>query len=194
VLKTPHGKIAHTTYLPVAEKLMKDWEELGYETYNQAWSLLGYHFTMVEYFSQIPNEKLIVILNDMHWENDWTFKGCPIAHPEVIMEWITYFGKADTQVDIVREWLGNQTNMQLTASTCIRNAFGSYNVAYHMAVVVELIPEEEHEENMRDFYDFYSIFDPSYGWDFFWAIFECFRLYYGIHFKEDGNHLPKIVD
>ena len=56
VLKTPNGVVAHTRYLPVAEQLMTDWKEQGYDSYCSPSSLLSYHFTMMEYFASMPKE------------------------------------------------------------------------------------------------------------------------------------------
>jgi len=80
--------------------------------------------------------------------------------------------------------------MQLVTATCVYNAFMDFNVSYYMAVVVEAVPEEGQEDAIREFYDFYSHYDYEYDYDTFLAIFDRFRLYYGVHFKEDGPHLP----
>ena len=109
----------------------------------------------------------------------------------MMMKWMAYMGVMGKKADLIREWLGNQTIMQLSASTCVYNAFMDFNVAYFMAIVVEDIREEEHEEAINDFCDFYNMFSPQYAPDEFWAIFERFRLYYGIHFQENGPHLPE---
>lgn len=192
VLKTPGGKVAYTLYLPIAERLLQDWKEQGYESYTSPSSILSYHFTMVEYFSSFSKENLLNMLNSMNWEKNWTFQMCPSPNPNIWMKWVFFFGQKETKVELVRKWLQNQTIMQLAASTCVYNAFMSYNVAYYFAVVVEVVPVSTHEEVIREFYEFYSMFDSMYNYDEFLEIFECFKLYYGIHYKEEGKHLPQI--
>ena len=190
VLKTPGGKIADTLYLPLAERLMQDWKELGYESFYEAGSILSYHFTMVENFAPLGRDAVLAMLNSMNWENEWTFQGCPSPNPHVYMKWMTYFGGGNKDV-LVRQWLENQTVMQLVASTCVYNAFMSYNVAFFMAVVVEELPKTKQKKAIKEFYEFYSMFDQMFSFDEFWKIFDCFRVYYGIHLEEEGKHLPQ---
>ena len=193
VLKTPGGKIASTLYLPIAERLMQDWKELGYSSYCEASSILCYHFTMVDNFAPLGHEAVLAMLCSMNWEKEWTLRGCPSPNPHVCMKWMTYFGN-NNKVGLIRQWLVNQTVMQLVASTCVYNAFMSYNVAFFMAIVVEELPKTEHEDAIKDFYEFYSMYDPFFSFDEFWKIFDCFRVYYGIHLEEDGKHLPQPED
>ena len=191
VLKTPNGVVAHTRYLPVAEQLMTDWKEQGYDSYCSPSSLLSYHFTMMEYFASMPKEDIVNMLNSLNWEKGWSFNGCPSPNPHVMMKWMFFFGQRNTKIELVQKWLNNLTHMQLVAATCVYNAFMDFNVSYYMAVVVEDVPEEEQEDAIREFYDFYSLYDDVFDYDSFLAVFERFRLYYGIHFKEDGAHLPQ---
>lgn len=190
ILMTPGGKVAHTLYLPIAERLMKDWKEQGYNSYTSSSSLLSYHFTMVENFSKYDKATLLMILNSLGWENDVLLKSCPAADPHVVMEWMNLFGVRDERIAKIKAWMNNATPMQLTAMTCIYNEFMSYNIAYLMAVVVEHVPEENHKKAIKDIFNFYSHWDNMFTFDDFWDIFDCFRLYYGEHFKEYGKHLP----
>ena len=190
-LTTPYGKVVQTLYLPLAERLLKDWKEQGYDSYTEATSILSYHFTMVENFSRLSHEEILNMLNSMNWEKEWSLQPCPSPDPHVWMKWVCYFGVYGKKEDLIREWLSNQTEMQLVASTCVYNAFMSYNVAFFMASVVEDLPKSKHMKAIKDFYGFYSMFDPMFDFVEVWEIFECFRLYYGIHFKEDGKHLPQ---
>ena len=84
--------------------------------------------------------------------------------------------------------------MQLVAATGSYNSFMDFNVAFYMAVVVETVPEEEQVQAIHEFHDFYSLFDSCFDSDSILAVFQRFRLYYGIHFKEDGAHLPQSRD
>ncbi len=190
-LTTPYGKAVHTLYLPLAEKLLKDWKEQGYDSYTEPTSILSYHFTMVDNFSSLGLDEILNMLNSMNWEQEWSLQPCPSPDPQIWMKWVSYFGVFGKKADIIRKWLNNQTHMQLVASTCVYNAFMSYNVAFFMASVVESLPASQHKKAIKDFYGFYSMFDSTYYFDEVWEIFECFRLYYGIHFKEDGKHIPQ---
>lgn len=190
-LETPGGKVAKTSYLPLAQRLLKDWKELGYDSYTQPDSILSYHFSLVENFLPMSKQEVLNMLNTLNWERNWTFQRCPSPDPHVWMQWIVTFGQGDDKkIQLVRQWMRNCTHMQLVAMTCVYNATMSYNVAFYLAVIVEEVPEEEQEESVKHLHDFYSKFDPSIEYDEFWRIFECFRLYYGIHFQEEGNHLP----
>ena len=191
VLKTPSGKIANTRYLPLAERLLRDWKEKGYDSYKSAKSILSFHFTMVEFYAGVTKEAAIAMLNLSHWENSWTLQGCPTGNPRLMMDWMNYFGSASEQIVLIRQWFNNCTRMQLTAALCVYNAMMDYNIAYFWATVVEELDETEHEEAIREFYDFLSEFDEFYDFEEFWTIFDNFRLYYGIHLLEDGKHLPE---
>ena len=169
---------------------MSDWKKHGYESYREATSLLSFHFTMVQNFSKLTKTSILSYLNSMNWEKEICLKPCPSGNPEFIMSWMSYFGKGNERIKQIRKWLENQSIMQLVASTCIYNALRSYNVAYFMATIVENEDESKHKEIIKDFFDFYNKVDPFYPFDPFWRIFENFRLYYGIHFKEYGSHIP----
>ena len=149
---------------------------------------------MIDSFSTKSRKEIVDMLNSLNWEKSWSLQRCPTANPHIWMKWVTFFGESQIKINLIRQWLGNLTHMQLVASTCIYNAFMDFNVAYYMACVVEVIPTKDHLKAIREFYDLYAMFDPSFDFKTFWKIFDCFRLYYGIHFKEDGGHLPKPVD
>lgn len=191
ILETPGGKVAKTSYLPLAKRLLTDWKELGYDSYTRPDSILSYHFSLVEHFLPLSKQEVLNMLNSLNWERHWTFQRCPSPDPNVWMQWIFTFGQGDDRkIQLVRQWMRSCTHMQLVAMTCVYNATMSYNLAFYMAVIVEEVPEEEQEEEVKHLHDFYSKFDPSIDYDEFRRIFECFRLYYGIHFHEEGKHLP----
>ena len=190
ILKTPSGKPATTMYLPVAEVLLKDWKEQGYGSYTSPTSLLSFHFTLLDYFAKMSKPDILDMLNSMNWEKSWTLNGCPSGNPDIMMKWMAYFGDGRLRVEQIREWLQNQTTMQLAASVCIYNAFMDFNVPFCWAFFVERVSEDEHRKAMEDFYEFYRHIDDEFDYASFYIIFERFRLYYGIHFKEKGGHLP----
>lgn len=190
ILKTPAGKIAITLYLPVAELLLRDWKEQGYGSYTSPTSLLSFHFTMMDHFAKMPKQDILDMLNSMNWEKSWTLKGCPSGNPDLLMKWMAYFGGGELRIEQIRQWLQNQTIMQLAASVCIYNAFMDFNVPFCWAYFIECVSKEEHKIAIDDFYDFYCHFDNEFDYASFYTIFERFRLYYGIHFKEDGRHIP----
>ena len=117
---------------------MNDWEVLGYDSYMCPWSILSYHFTMVDNFSKMPKALILRMLNSLNWEKGWTLRGCPSPNPHVYMEWIDYFGQNPARTELIREWLQNQTIMQLVASTCVYNEFMDYNIAFFMAIATFL--------------------------------------------------------
>ena len=188
ILKTPGGCIAYTKYLDLAERLMRDWKERGYESYTEPDSILCYHLSYVENFKPFPRDKVMEMINSTNWENDWSLKPCPSPNPHIWMKWVNYFGQ--NKENLISQWLDNQSIMQLVASACVLNVFGGFNVPYYMAIVVEDHEKKEHKKMIKSFYDFYSLFDPYIDFKLFWNIFDCFRLYYGIHLKEQGEHLP----
>ena len=190
-LKTPSGKPATTLYLPLADRLLRDWKEKGYDSYKSAKSILSFHFTMVEFYAGVTKEAAVMMLNLSHWENSWTLQGCPSGNPRMMMAWMSYFGPAREKIELIHQWFNNCTRMQLVAALCVYNAMMDYNVAYFWAAVVEELDESEHEVAIRNFYDFLCQFDEFYAFDEFLVIFDNFRLYYGIHLREDGKHLPE---
>lgn len=173
-LKTPGGKVAYTIYLQVANMLMKDWMEQGYDSYTEASSLLSYHFTMVENFSRLSTRMIVDMLNSLNWENDKTFEPT-----------------TDKRIKCIRDWLNRCTHMQLVAATCVYNAFGSFNIAYVLASIVERIPEDKQEHTASDILDSATKFNIGllYSREEKLEIFRRFKLYYGIHFVEDGPHV-----
>lgn len=189
-LLTPGGKIAHTMFEDLARQLMLDWDRFGYESYRTAYSILSYHFSMVDNFAKFTKDGMIGIIDSCNWMNNWAFDGCPSPNPHVMMEWHDYFGYGSERIETIKAWMQNCTQMQLTAIVCIHNYYMCINVAFVMAYIVEQLKEEEHEDALRQFFDFYSNYDCETDFDEMWAVFQCFRIYYGVHFKEEGKHLP----
>lgn len=193
MLKTPKGKTARTLYLPIAKRMMKDWKDLGYESYNSPTSILNYHFYVTD---ELPgyaehSKEIIDFVNGLQWYNrDWTLQPCRVGNPEIMMHWMNMFGCGEERVKKIAAWICYATNMQLAAMICVYKYFQSMNIAYLMAIVVEHVPRVNHRKAIRDIFNFYSNFDQSCSYTEFWKIFDCFRLYYGIHFKEEGQHLP----
>ena len=189
-LETPGGKTVRTQYLIIAERLLADLNNFGYDSYDLPISILSYHFTMLDGFASMEHDAVVEMLNSLNWEKNWTFQSCPSGSPEALMQWMVYFGQGAERIQQVRYWFEAQTHMQLTATTCVYNATMSFNVAFYMASIVEFLPEIDHDKALKEFYNFYSMFDRDYSFDFFSLMFDCFKLYYGIHFKDDGRHLP----
>jgi len=189
-LKTPGGRIVKTLYLPIAEQLLTDLKEEGYYSYTSPDSLLSFHFTTMDYVAQMPKDVFINQLNSMNWEKSWTLQGCPTGNPQLMMPWMAYFGERNRRIEQIRQWLKNQTPMQLGATVCVYNAFMDFNVPFCWAFFVECVPEAEQESAIEDFFKFYYKFDNTFNSPYFFAIFKRFSLYYGVHFKEMGVHLP----
>lgn len=183
---TPRGQKVRTLYLELAEALLEDILQFGEESYSYPTSLLSYHFTCMDGFSRMGDEAPDALLNT-GWENEWTFKPCPSPDPIKTMEWVMIMGHPNERIDQIRNWIKKCSCMQLSAIACVYNYYMSMNLAYMMAVAIELQDTEENKkEAIKEIAKYFNTYDYSFDINEFKYIFEKFDLYYGIHFKEDG--------
>ena len=180
--ETPRGKLFNTSYYVLAERALADLEKYG-EHNMTAESVIPWHFTMVDNFSQMKHEQVEAILDECFLQKyDWTYVS---EHEEV-------FGDLETRISEIREWLSKCTHMQMTAVCCIGNAYHSINVAYVLAHIIEncsgsLLKEQIQllakmvEEDGAILEDLESIL----------RVFSTFQLYYGIHCEEHGPTINK---
>ena len=179
--KTPSGRLFDTSYYAVVERALDDLEEYGEDNMTGE-SVIPWHFTMVDNFSQMKHEKVEAVLDECFLQKyDWTYDS---GYEEV-------FGDLEIRASEIREWLSECTHMQMTAACCIGNAYHSINVAYVLAHIIEncsgsllqeqlqLLAEIVEENSM--FADIESIL----------RVFSTFQLYYGIHYEEDGPIINK---
>ena len=187
--------VAETPYLELAERLLRDWKEKGYGSYESPTSILHYHCSYVNrsyLFTKMGTYAFFILgLKKDIFVNDWIIKGCPSSDPEVKAKWTHYFGYASRRIEQILAWLKKCSHMQIIAAKQLHAVFNDHCVAYYFASVVENLDESEHDKAIREFYDFYSQFDKKHDYEDFAEIFDCFRFYYGIHLRIEGKHLPK---
>lgn len=181
-VKTPSGLRVHTPYRELAERILKDLEKYGYN-YRSADTILSWQFTFLENFSSMSHEQLEQVLDQCFLQKpDWTF-----AVNQNNKDWITSFGREPERKAMIRKWLSKCTNMQMTAACCIGNAYHSLNIAFVLAEMMEkweFIDESVDFNNLTNLIANNSTYGPS---SVLVSDFRTFELYYGLHYKENGN-------
>ncbi|OPL07604.1 MAG: hypothetical protein AVO33_04725 [delta proteobacterium ML8_F1] len=180
-LLTPGGQQVTTYYQSLAERIIRDLERFGYD-FRPVESILEWHFTMIDSFSKMTNERVESILHDSYLViPDWT---TTMNHTDE--EWFNVFDSWDNRKESIMEWLGKCTRMQKTAVSFIGNAYHSLNIAYVLAVSLE---EKSSDKRMEFFEKLAKMVaeHSSYGTAHeVLDVFKTYEIYYSLHLEEYG--------
>lgn len=183
--RTPGGVILSTAYEELASRILEDLDSFGPE-YMGGDSVLPWHYTMVEHFSKMDHAAVEKMLDDSFLKKtDWSLDANVTAGN--VRE---LFGMRDDKRRLIRDWLSKCTIMQMTAACCIGNSFHSLNIAYILAEYMEKYDENEMEGRMLLLANAVAQLTNDVPFDVI-ATMMVFKLYYGIHLKENGNIILK---
>lgn len=133
VLTTLSGRRVQTGYESLAKRLVEDLTDYGEDPVHPDFSLVGFHYSMIDFFTVKPRKELErSVAIGLLPENDWTFN-CPTAAPERLMQWIGLYGTLSTQAEDARSWLSKLTTMQLCSVCIVGRVMGSVNLPYIVA-------------------------------------------------------------
>ena len=187
LLKTPNGKIVSTMYLELAERILNDVSTFGYDIHNSK-SILSWHFTLIENFINMSKEEIVILLfNSFCPEDDWTYS----IHSLVSKEWGKLLGNSRLRVNRINKWLYNCTYMQITAACCIANVFSSLNLSFVLAQLLETYDDTLLEEKFIELARILKNCGADGSLEDIVNEFKTFKLYYGIHLKENGKVINK---
>lgn len=186
VLKTPEDHVAHTLYLPIAEQLLIDWRDQGYDSHERATSLLAFHFITADIYGDEPRYLIYETFNSIKWEQRPPFVGNSSSYGIPDDMWNMFL----TTKWQVRKWFSNLSIMQMSAVACVHDALNDMNIPFQMSLIVKNKPEKDHYNVVQLLHKYYSYTNHDHSLEDFWTIFQRFRLYYGIHVKEE-NELHK---
>ncbi len=181
---TPGGDLLKTTYLELAKRILNDLVQYGPDDFS-ADSILPWHYTMVENFSKMTHEAVEKVLIDSFINRyDWTYNA-DVEDTDFESIW----GERGEREEEIMKWLTKITHLQMTAACCIGNAYHSLNLAYIMAIVMEMY--EEGEDRDKRFSELVHIVNDNS--EYYATMRDCktFELYYGLHFKENGKVINK---
>lgn len=185
LLLTPKGKKVYTAYEKLADRILSDLGEFGYD-YHSSESILSWHFTMIDNFAQMEHERVESVLEQSFLrQSEWTFSDFFADD-----QWIAIFGERNSRVKAIRNWLSKCTHMQMTAACCIGNAYYSINLAYVFASMLEQYSGallDQKFTNLAELIDKNTIYGPV---EALLRDFDTFKLYYGIHLEEKGSIIP----
>ena len=178
--RTPGGTLLTTSYEELAERILEDIDSFGPD-YMGGDSVLPWHYTMVERFSKMDHAAVEKLLDDCFLKKtDWSLDAN--VSSESLRE---LFGMRPNKKKQIRDWLSSCTIMQMNAACCIGNSFHSLNMAYVLADYLEKYTGEELDEKMGVLADHIAAFTNDVPFEVM-AILATFKLYYGIHLKENG--------
>lgn len=181
LLKTPGDEILCTSYLVLAERILKDVAKFG-SLYMSSESILPWHYTMMDNFVKMDHEEVEDILDHCFIQKpDWTFS---VGREN--NECVRLFGTEKDRPLEIKTWLSKCTHMQMTAACCIGNTYHSINIAFVLAALME---NYSGMELQRQFKYLAELLDNNFFYgptEDFVEVFNTFCLYYGIHLQEDG--------
>ena len=189
VLRTPQFMEVYTQYESIANKLISDLNEYGYSSFRTSGSILPWHFTMIDNFSQMDHEQVVLTLCDSPFgSNDWT------CTEDYGTTWHHRFGDLYKRNTQIVQWLEKVTIMQLTAICCIGNGYESFNIAMELAKAMEKYPAgAERDKHIAEIANVIGRLGEFGDSSEILKDFKLFELYYGIHLDKYGPVLGKII-
>lgn len=134
IFLTPGGVPISADSLELANIIICDLEKYG-SFYRGPESIIPWHYTFVEYFSNMDHTEIEAELEKSFLnKSDWTY---------VVKRSI--FGEEKSRKKDIKKWLTNCTKLQLTAACCIGNGYHSLNLAYILAGLMENFSGTERE-------------------------------------------------
>ena len=131
------GFILQTSYLSVAEGMLKDLESDKTSTC----SVLGMQKSIHETISLFSKEQATTFVKSgFNTIDDWTFF---LEEKDQQMEGL--LGKRDQRIKEIDSWLNKATHMQLNAAYCIGTKYRSLNIAYIFALILERTEKAKQE-------------------------------------------------
>ncbi len=182
----PNGKPLKTKYKLIADRILSDLQTYGFN-YNLPESILTYQFTLFNNLIDLNHfeieKKLFISLT----ENDWA-----LSKDSSRFELQELLGEKNKRPVEIQNWLAKCTKMQLAAVACLGNAYGSLNMPFCIAKMMEKydkvidIPLENVEELAKMLSEI-----GEYDYETMIKDFQTFIVYYGIHFDEKGKIIAK---
>ena len=189
IVKTPAGNPFSTSYKKLANRILDDLGKFGYD-YHSPESILSWHFTMIDNFSQMEHAEVEDVLDQSFLQKqDWTF-----IENQDNGDWTKLFGERGERNATIRKWLSNCTHMQMTAACCIGNAYYSINIAFVLARLLENYEGSKLEYKINQLAKFIaenSFYGPV---EDIVNDFKTFELYYGIHLEEYGPIIHEEIE
>lgn len=183
-VKTPAGNVLGTSYIELAKSMANELEQYG-ENVPET-SLLYFHMNMCDNIIQCPHTELEDnIKNCLKNASDWTY-----ALGGDTSGWNRLFGSKISRKTEIDSWIAKITPMQMNAVLILGKKYGSINIAFVLALIVEKIPKNRQMQAFTKLADYvrnntpYSINKND---------FEVFASYYGIHFESEGTTINNEV-
>lgn len=180
-LYTKGGNKLATIYKPIADRLLKDLNEQGYEA-RTIKSILSWHFTTIDLLSPWGKDQSVEFIESTWCEQpDWT---CEQNRDSA---WHDLFGSWSDRSSKISMWLSKATIMQLSAIAVIANEYESVNLAFELARIMESYPKGDSRDKSFEYVA--KVFSPAVSKHTkaeLYDIFKLFELYYGIHLDSDG--------
>jgi len=154
------GNRVRTMFKDLAERLVVDLEKYG-ESPSSPVSLVAFHYSMLDFFvdgNREDMERQIIIGFDRGW--DWTLT-CPSGNPDLMMEWMSLFGRGETQIENGIAWVKTLTKMQLCAVTVIGAYFESVNIPYLVATLISAKELKKYVQQIQRFQIWVSVEDGT---------------------------------
>lgn len=180
-VKTPKGNFLETSYETIANRILTDLDKFG-EEYESSQSILTWQSTIIDYVSEMDKSEVLEALDGfLDNGNDWTF-----TRNQEKEKWVNLFGEPVARKTSIRNWLPRCTHMQLNAVNVIAKVFGSINIAYVLACLMEKYKGTQLDKEFYRYACFiYDNWDCGDSEDFY-NDFKTFQLCYGIHLESNG--------
>jgi hypothetical protein len=176
-LVTPGGKVVATSSPVLAKRLLADLRAHG-ESPMSPVSLVAFHYPLLDFFFDVPRERLQQsVLLGLEPNSDWTSR-CPSAAPEAMMRWMALFG--DSQLcDQAVDWVLGLNMRQLCAVTVLGRGVESVRVPFLIATKINRRHLRAYANEVADVCGFVS------GQDLY-RYFGNFLFYYGLSDSEQA--------
>ena len=178
-LATPNGNPVECDDPTIASKIIEDINAYGEDSYTDPSSILSFHYTWTDFFSNMTTNDIIRMLNGLNWHRELFLQPCPSPSPEICMSWKSIFGGKERATNI-QQWLSQCSQKQLTAVTCIYNTTMSMNLAYVMAAIVEHVNPDDQEGPILEVASLFCQYVPFFTQDDIVRMFINFQLFYCI--------------
>jgi len=184
-LTTPKSHLIRTSYQFVAESILKEFYEQGYNAHQHPINVMHYHFYLLDNYKTRQKadiaEKLIGKL-----DNDWFISKFELLqdHMDLYLRSLVEHGNSISLLNRVKHWLSQCSHMQLAAASCLASACGSICIAYLMAVCVEILGEDG--GMVKTLCSLIAIGGTPQDASYWEEVLIAFAGYYRIHYDEDG--------
>ena len=180
VFTTETNRTVMTSYRALAEAMLEDLDDFGSQSNDQA-SIAKWQMDLTNDYIQMKVSAFAdIIKKECFGDSDWT------ESIEKQDAWTLFFKNTLPEENVMETWIDKCTHMQLNAILHVFRALGSARIALSIARLMESCRVEEIEEKLKILTK-WIVDNSDYSSYYVSKIISNFKLYYGIHLKEDGK-------